>query len=165
MRSFCEFAPTPTASQLSRFTLSSQTDQPSGSKDRQLVCVGMGRVQVNVDATLWTWRKFDAMPWSLSHSTTFACLSSAFEQPKLTTLKSSGSISGLPCERNPIVPQAILVGDQHASLPSWFFFCLTLPLSPFERVHFFFLRGSGEGVILNVTYHSTKLSECLTLSS
>ena len=43
-------------------------------------------------------------------------------------------------EHNPIVPHAILIGDQHASLPSWFVFFLTLPLpSPF---FFFFLFPS-----------------------
>ena len=60
-------------------------------------------------------------------------------------------------ERNPIVPHAILIGDQHASLPSWFVFFFLLSHFPLffsfsverslqggsttmetERVYFFF---------------------------
>ena len=85
-------------------------------------------------------------------------------------------------ERNPIVHHAILIGDQHASLPSWFVF-FSLPHPPFflfffpssgapkgaplqstERV-FFLGGGSGERVILGVADHSPKPSECLTLFS
>ena len=91
-------------------------------------------------------------------------------------------------ERNPIVPQAILVGDLHALLPAMVLSLsdpLTLPLFLFffffavergpqggsttremERVSFFFLPGEcEEGMIENVPYHSTKLSGGLTLSS
>ena len=87
-------------------------------------------------------------------------------------------------ERNPIVLQAILVGNLHALLPA-----MVLSLSdpptpppfffPVERspqggsttretekvyIYFFFLGGCGEGVIEDVPYHSTKLSGGLTLS-
>ena len=97
------------------------------------------------------------------------------------------TISKLRNERSPIVPQAILVGDQHASLPSWFVFFLpdSSTSSPFfflfrraepprglhyngdgkRELSFFFSGGSGERVILDVAYHSTKPFECLTLSS
>ena len=60
----------------------------------------------------------------------------------------------------------------------WFFLCLTLPLplfffpssgapkgAPLQRrgKEFFFFGGCGEGVMEDVTYHSTKLSGGLTL--
>ena len=90
------------------------------------------------------------------------------------------TISKLRNERSPIVPQAILVGDQHASLPAMVLSLSDPPTPPLfffrraeppggsttkktERV--FFFCGCGEGVMEDVTYHSTKLSGGLTLFS
>ena len=90
------------------------------------------------------------------------------------------AISKLRNERSPIVPQAILVGDQHASLPAMVLSLSDPPTPPFffpssgapkgaplqrRRKEFFFFGGCGEGVMEDVTYHSTKLSGGLTLSS
>ena len=91
------------------------------------------------------------------------------------------AISKFRNERNPIVPQAILVGDQHALLPAMVLSLSDPPTPPFfffrraepprglhykgDGKSFFFGGGCGEGVIEDVTYHSTKLSGGLTLSS
>ena len=78
----------------------------------------------------------------------------------------------------PFVPQAILVGDQHASLPAMVLSLSDPPTPPFffrraeppRGLHYkedgkSFFFGCGEGVMKDVTYHSTKLSGGLTLSS
>ena len=86
-------------------------------------------------------------------------------------------------ERSPIVHHAILIGDQHASLPSWYvFFFFDSPTSPFfffpssgapkraplqwrRKEFFFFWGGEWREGDIRCAYHSTKPSECLTLFS
>ena len=89
------------------------------------------------------------------------------------------AISKFRNERKPIVPQAILAGEHYALSPAMVLSLSGPPTSPpfffsverspqegsttreTERV-FFFFGGCGEGVMEDVTYHSTKLSEGLT---